>query len=644
MSEIKRTTCDLSVVRVTTLVGLLVMLASPVWAADLPNVLWITFEDSSPTLGCYGDVYARTPNIDRFAARSVRFNRAFAPTSVCATARSSLIMGMYASAVGTHHMRSVATLPDALRPFPFYLRRDAGYYTSNNSKTDYNFAIPDGVWDETSGQAHWRKRADGQPFFSVFNFNITHESRIRMEEDILEGLPAEQRHDPAKGNLPPYLPDTPVVRKDWARVHDLITKFDETDFAGILQQLEEDGLTDDTIIFVFGDHGVGLPRAKQFIFDSGMQVPLLMHFPDKWKHLAPAPAGSFTERMVNFIDFGPTVLSLAGVPIPHHMQGLAFLGEQAVAPRQRIYGIRDRMDERVDMSRTVRDDRFKYHRNYFPHVPHFPWLDYMDLLDTSKEFRRLAAAGELEGGLAYFMADHQEIEELYDLQNDPYELRNLAADPSYAGVLERLRNEHFAWMRRTVDTALMPEQMLREFAAGSSEYEYARSGDYQLERCIAAVRLMEQGVAALPQLMKALQDDYGPVRYWAAIGLINLGAGAAPAEEALRVALNDSAPEVAIMAAEALCGVGKPEPALPVIAKYLFSDSPWVAIAAANTADHIDAQAESIRAEMEAAIEVGIERAGDRRDPVTRYFTFIDWVLAQALREIDAGIPVSAKE
>jgi len=598
-------------------------------------VLWITLEDTSPTFGCYGDVYADTPNIDRFAARSVRYNRAFATTGVCATARSSLAMGMYASYLGTQHMRSVATLPDTLRPFPYYLRRDAGYYTSNNAKTDYNFHLPEGVWDENSRQAHWRNRAAGQPFFSVFNFGITHESRIRMDEEILDGLPPEKRHDPDEANLPPYLPDTPVVRKDWARVHDLLTKFDALDFTRVLRELEEDGLAEDTIIFVFSDHGVGLPRAKQFIFDSGTQVPLLIHFPDKWKHLAPGPDGSFTERMVNFIDFGPTVLSLVGVEIPEFMQGLAFLGEQAAAPRQRIYGIRDRMDERIDMSRTVRDDRFKYHRNYFPYLPHYPWLDYMDLLDTSKEMRRLAEAGKLEGGLAYFMADHQEIEELYDLVNDPYELRNLAADPRYAEVLERLRNEHFDWARRTVDTSFIPEQMLRDLASGSSEYDYARSDAFQLDRCIATARLMEQGVAAIPRLVAALGDDYGPVRFWGAAGLANLGEGAVPATKALQKALSDPAPEVAIMAAEALCRAGQPKSALPVIVKFLRDDRQYVAIAAANVADRIDEQAQPIRPVMEAVIKTSAERSKDRGNLNTRYFLFVEWLLNRALHELD---------
>lgn len=619
----------------TVLIGLVLTLAGR--AADRPNVLWITFEDSSPTLGCYGDEYAHTPNIDRFARTSVRYTRAFAPTGVCATARSSLAMGMYASSVGTQHMRSVATLAESIRPFPYYLRQDAGYYTSNNAKEDYNFSRPEGVWDESSTTAHWRNRAAGQPFFSVFNFGITHESRIRMDEAILDGLPDALRHDPAQANLPPYLPDTPLTRKDWARVHDLITKFDATDFAGMLQQLADDELAEDTIIFVFGDHGVGVPRAKQFIFDSGMQVPLLIHFPEKWKHLAPAADGAAIDRMVSFVDFGPSVLSLLGVPVPDFMQGVPFLGDQNGAAHDYIYGIRDRMDERVDMNRTVRGERFKYHRNYFPYLPHYPWLDYMDLLDTSKEFRRLSAAGALTGGQAYFMGDRKDIEELYDLKNDPYELNNIANDPRYAKQLKRLRDEHFAWVRRTRDTGLIPEQMLRDFAVGSSEYDFAQSDKFQLDRCIAAARLMEQGEEALPELIKALRDDYAPVRFWAAAGLANLGPGAKPAVTALKQALHDSSPEVALTAAEALCYAGQPDSALPVITRYLHAESQYVAIAAGNVADRIGEQARPIRAVMQEVIKTSAAKSADRGNLSTRYFLFVDWLLSHALRELDAG-------
>lgn len=605
-------------------------LAAPA-APARPNVLWITFEDASPTLGCYGDPYALTPNLDALAARGIRYTRAFAPTGVCATSRSSLITGMFASTIGTQHMRSVATLPAFIRPLPAYLR-EAGYYCSNNVKTDYNFETPAGAWDASSNAAHWRGRQPGQPFFAVFNSMITHESRIRADPKIVAQLTAGQRHDPAAANLPPWLPDTPAVRREWARYHDLLTVFDTHDLPLILRQLEEDGLADDTIIFVFSDQGVGLPRAKTFLFEAGLQVPLLAYFPPRWRHLAPGAAGTASERMISLIDLAPTVLSLAGVKIPAQMQGRPFLGEQTAAPRTHIHGIKDRMGERIDLSRTVRDVRFKYQRNYLPYLPHYPWHDYMDRMETSKEFRRLAAAGQLSGGPDYFMAGHKDLEELYDLATDPHELKNLAQDPGHAADLRRLREEHFSWVRSTVDTGFIPEQMLRDYAAGSSEYDYARSGAYQLERCIETARLMERGTEAVPGLIEALQDQYPPVRFWAAAGLANLGTRAAPALAALRAALTDPAPEVALTAAEALCYAGQPAPALPVIARFIQDDRELVALAAANVADRIGEQARPIADVLRRESKVSTRKPG-------QFFELVDWVLAHALRELDAPRP-----
>ncbi len=596
-----------------------------------PNILWITFEDASPTLGCYGDPYARTPNLDALAARSIRYTRAFAPTGVCATSRSSLITGMFASSIGTQHMRSVATLPASVRPFPSYLR-EAGYYCSNNVKTDYNFAAPAGVWDASSSTAHWRGRQPGQPFFAVFNSMITHESRIRADPKIIARLSASQRHDPGAANLPPWLPDTAPVRQEWARYHDLLTVFDTFDLPSILRQLEDDGLADDTIIFVFSDQGVGLPRAKTFIFEAGLQVPLLAYFPPQWRHLAPGEPGTADDRLVSLVDLAPTVLSLAGVGVPAQMQGAPLFGNRAGPPRERIHAIKDRMGERIDMSRTVRDSRFKYQRNYLPYLPHYPWHDYMDRMETSKEFRRLAATGQLTSGQAYFMAGHKDLEELYDLAADPHELNNLAKDPRHAADLRRLREEHFAWARSTVDTGFIPEQMLRDYAAGSSEYDYARSGAYELERCIEIARLMERGEAAVSALIGALQDRYPPVRFWAAAGLANLGTKATPALAALQDALADPAPEVALTAAEALCYAGRPETALPVIAQYLQDDRELVALTAANVADRIGDQARPIVDVLRRESQVSTRKKG-------QFFEMVDWVLAHALRELDGPLP-----
>ncbi len=592
-------------------------------AVERPNILWLTCEDLSPNLGCYGDSQSRTPNLDQLAGRGVRYLNAFAPTGVCATARSSLITGMYASSIGSQHMRCTTTLPESIRPFTTYLRR-AGYFCTNQSKQDYNFRTPNDAWDVGKGaKAHWRFRKAGQPFFAVFNFTDTHESRIRGKTSRPLKLTPEEIHDPATTQAPPYLPDTPLIRKDWARYLDLIANLDKTEIPLRLRELEEAGVEEDTIIFFFSDHGAGLPRAKQFVYDSGMQVPLLVYFPPKWRHLAPSAPGSTQERMVSFVDFAPSVLSLAGVPIPEHMQGRAFLGPKAVEPRRYIHGIRDRMDERYDMTRTVRDGRYKYHRNYLPFLPHYPWLDYMDMLETSKELRRLHAAGRLTGGHAFFMADTKPVEELYDLKNDPHELVNLSANPAHHTTLERLRKEHLNWTRRTGDTGLIPETELRRRARGSSEYEYARSGRYPLERILSTALLIGQGPDALPELVRRTKDSDAAVRYWAAVGLANLGPDAASAAEDARRMLKDESADVRIAAAQALGRMRFPQAALPVLLKELQNQDEWVRLAAANVVDQLGADARPAIPVMRKFL------AGNERENL-----FVRWIFGHTLRTL----------
>jgi uncharacterized sulfatase len=531
---------------------------------------------------------------------------------------------MYASSIGSQHMRCTTTLPAGIRPFTTYLRR-AGYFCTNQSKQDYNFETPEDAWDVGKGAgAHWKFRKPRQPFFAVFNYTDTHESRIRGKTRNPAELSAAESHDPATTKAPPYLPDTPVIRKDWARYLDLITQMDKTEIPKRLGELETAGLAEDTIIFFFSDHGAGLPRAKQFVYDSGMQVPLLVYVPDKWKHLAPSNPGTTQDRMVSFVDFGPTVLSLTDVPIPDHMQGRAFLGKQAVAPRQYIFGIRDRMDERYDMTRTVRGGRYKYHRNYVPFVPHFPWLDYMDLLDTSKELRRLHAAGNLTGGPSFFMAKDKPVEELYDLQDDPHELNNLAGSPAHRKTLEHLRHVHLDWVRRTVDTGLIPEAELRRRAHGSSEYEYARSGDYAIEQILDTALLVGQGPEVLPQLVERLSDDDSAIRYWAATGLANLGPSASSADQSLRELLSDESPDVRIAAARALCRLGQVQTGLPPLVEELQHESPWVRLAAANAIDYLGEQAAPAVPAMQSLMV--------RED---RENLFVRWIFGHTLRTLN---------
>ena len=447
-----------------------------------PNILWIVAEDHGPHHGSYGDAYAVTPNLDRLAAEGARFTRAFAVTPVCAPARSGIITGMYPTSIGSHHMRSTAVPPPHVKGFTERLRA-AGYFTTNNAKTDYNFSpwlptetrravreAPLGLWDQNGEHAHWRNRAPGQPFFSVFNLGAAHEGQVRMPDDRFAERTAElapaARHDPTAAPLPPYYPDAPEVRRDIARYYDLVTVMD-AEAGDILAALEADGLAGDTIVFFYGDHGWGLPRGKRWVYDSGLRVPLLVRWPGR------VEPGTVRGDLVSFIDFAPTLLSLAGVTVPEHMQGRVFLGDDAAPEPEHLFFTRDRMDEIWDRIRAVRDRRYKYIRNFAPELPYAQRIAYMDLMPTMQVWRRLAEAGELEGAQRHFMARTKPAEELYDTEADPHEVVNLAGDPAHAEQLARMRDALDDWIAATGDLGEIPEAELVERFRPDGVYQTA---------------------------------------------------------------------------------------------------------------------------------------------------------------------------
>ncbi|MFO0906102.1 MAG: sulfatase [Pirellulales bacterium] len=479
---------------------------------ERPNILWISLEDISPDLGCYDDAYAVTPHIDRLASQGVRYTRAFAHAGVCAPSRSGIITGMYPSAIGTQHMRSQGVPPPFVRCFPEYLRA-AGYYCTNDSKTDYNFAAPLTAWDENRAGAHWRHRPDpSQPFFAVVNLTATHESQIRLapaaQEKRRESLAEHERHDPAQAVLPPYHPDTPVVRRDWANYYDNLT-FTDKQVGKILQQLADDGLADSTVVFFWGDHGRGLPRAKRWIYDSGIHVPLIVRWPGRLS------AGSTCDDLVALLDLAPTCLSLAGVDIPAHFQGQAFLGpRKAERPREYVYAARDRMDETYDLIRSVRDSRYKYIRNYRPELPYAQPIAYMDEMPTMREWRKEHAAGRLTGPAALFFADRKPVEELYDTQADPHELHNLAEDPTHAPALSRLRQEHERWMATTGDLGLLPEAELQERMRPGGRWQTTATPTIRLVDGVATLSCETPGASIAYRLPAADEEPSADAKAW----------------------------------------------------------------------------------------------------------------------------------
>ena len=431
-----------------------------------PNILWIVTEDINDDLSCYGDKYSYTPNLDKLAGEGIRFTNVYDHSGVCAPTRSGIITCMYPTTMGSGNMRCSAVPPSEIKCFTEYLRA-AGYFCTNNDKTDYNFktspsvktetAAPVSAWDENGSQAHWRNRLKDQPFFSVFNIFTTHESQIRVSEKQFEKnishVDPKNLHKRKDAVLPPYYPDTPVVRNDWAKYYDLITAMD-IQVKEILDQLKDDGLENDTIVFFYGDNGRGLPRAKRWIYDSGIKMGLLVRWP---KHFKP---GSINDDLVEFIDLGAAVLSLAGVQIPPYFQGIPFLGESSGEKREYIFAARDRMDERYDIIRAVRDKKFKYIRNFMPFLPYAQHIEYMDQMPTMKEMRRLNAEGKLNAVQKLFFRKTKPLEELYDTTADPYEVNNLAGKPEYAKTLSKMRKALNEWMLETEDTGLIPEPVL----------------------------------------------------------------------------------------------------------------------------------------------------------------------------------------
>lgn len=518
------------------------------WGADKPNILWITSEDNGPHLGCYGDDYATTPNLDGLAAKGLIYRNAWSTAPVCAPARTTIISGVYPPATGGQHMRSMVNMPEFMKMYPQYLKA-AGYYCTNNSKEDYNVAKPvEKVWDESSRDAHWKNRAQGQPFFAIFNITTSHESQIRKR-------PHQAVHDPDKVRVPAYHPDTPEVRQDWAQYHDKLSEMDAT--AGqYLREIEEAGLADDTIVFYYGDHGSGMPRSKRWPYNSGLSVPLIVHVPEKFKQLAPDDytMGGETDRLVGFIDLAPTLLSIVGIKPPQHMQGHAFMGKYETDPVKYQFGFRGRMDERYDLLRSVRDKRYVYIRHYMPHRIYGQYIQYMFQTPTTQVWKKMYDAGQLKAPMTYFW-EQKPVEELYDLEYDPDEVKNLAESPSHRAVLNRFRQVHQDWVLETRDLGFLPEGEIHHRAEGSTPYEMGHNNEaYDLESVFQIAQIAAgRDAESIPDLLDALRSEDSAVRFWGALGFLIRGIEVVRSHEnELLLALKDDSPYVRAIAGEAL--------------------------------------------------------------------------------------------
>jgi N-sulfoglucosamine sulfohydrolase len=533
-----------------------------------PNILWIVSEDNCPYLGCYGDAFATTPHLDGLASQGFLYTHAYCNSPVCAPSRNAIITGAYAASNGNEHMRSNYRKSETVRTYAEYLR-EAGYYCTNNSKTDYNTPDidPAKIWDESSSKAHYRNHPADKPFFAVFNLMTSHESSIHRSTPT-----AQLRHDPAKVTLPPYHPDTEDIRHDWAQYYDVMEDMD-AQVGKLLQELEESGEADNTIIFYYGDNGGVLARSKRYVYESGTHVPLIIRIPEKYKDLYPVNVpGSKVDRLVSLLDLAPTLLSIVNLKIPAYMQGKAFLGEQKTEDPEYVFMTRGRMDERYDLSRAVRDKKYRYIRNYMPFRIYGQHLEYLFLAPSARSWETACKEGKCNAVQSVFW-NTKPVEELYDMDSDPWEIRNLAYDPAFKDVVERMRKALRGWMTDIRDAGLIPETDYDVFTGDKSLYDYMRSDSCPLDDLVMAAELATLGGPGdVGTLSGYLSNSNIGIRYWGVTGLLILKEQAFSAIPSLVRAGNDRSAAVATLAAEALYGMGEKEEAIRTY-KHLLEDT-----------------------------------------------------------------------
>jgi len=483
---------------------------------ELPNILWITSEDNSAYfLGCYGNSFATTPNIDKLADEGFLYTRAYAPSPVCNPSRNTIITGVYAASNGNENMDSRYPTSSLIRTYAEVLR-EAGYYCTNNAKTAYcSSTLTADIWDESSPRAHYLNRPAGKPFFAIFNLFSSHESanQLYTETDKL-------RHSADKVVIAPYHPGTKEVRHDWAQYYDRVENMD-TEVGMLLKELEDAGLADNTIVFYYSDHGGVLPRSKRFCNETGTHVPLIIRIPEKYKYLYPATRpGMKVDRLVNFVDLAPTLYSILGLPIPGYIQGHAFLGDQKTADPEYTFMTRQRMDERFDNVRAVRDKRYRYIRNYMPFRITMQHVDYMFMQPSARSWQETFLSGQTnEVQSRYFLP--KPAEELYDTENDYWEVNNLAGDPAYAEILKRMRKTLDDWRLEVKDAGVIPETEYETLAGNQSLYDYVRSDECPFEELIKASDLAVMGGPDnLDTYAEYLKNQNSAMRYWGATGLL----------------------------------------------------------------------------------------------------------------------------
>lgn len=566
----------------------------PVFCQQQPNILWITIEDTSPEfIGAYGNKNAKTPVIDSLSTEGHRFLNAFSTGSVCSPSRTALITAVKTYETGTGHHRSKIPLPDFIKGFPYYLRKN-GYFTVNNRKTDYNIANGVGfireTWDESSASADWKNRKPGQPFFAVYNFEDSHQSRTmtfpyeQYRKQVWDELQEKERIKDSGIEVPPFYRDSPAMRKQVARVYNSLSLTDRK-IGQLLAKLEDEGLRDSTIIFFFSDHGQGIPRGKTNSIDLSYRVPMAVWFPPMYRHLSPwGKPGSTVSELVDFQDFGPTILSLAEAKIPDHMKGRAFAGNKRKAPPQYLFLSADRSDNGIDLARSVTDGRFIYTRNFMPFMPELRYIRYMEIGEIKQEMRNDVRSGRLNKNQAALFAPRPP-EMLFDLQTDPWEMDNLAEKPAWRDVIRKFREAQKDEILKKRDILFLPEYSLRFIPPENSPYTFRLDEEkYNIESIwqVAGLSGLTDRKTLKKQIRFLASADFSQ-RYWALIGLCSYPKGAINRyKQEISSAAEDSYLPAAVMASWLLFHHWSDASAQENLKKFCLSDNPDIALLALN--------------------------------------------------------------
>jgi len=552
---------------------------------DPPNILWLTSEDNNiQWVGCYGNEFAETPNIDGLAEEGFRYTHCYANAPVCAPQRCTWITGINALSMGTHPMRSRNEIPhDTIRYYPDFMK-DAGYFVSNGRKTDYNIGgrRDNDCWDvmdihvDGKNVINWDTLSGNQPFFKIINFVTSHESRAFGDiENTIK--------DPADANLRAYHPDVPDMRKNYAKYQDAVTRMD-AEIGDALAKLEELGLAENTIVIYCSDHGGVLPRSKRYLFATGIHTPLVIRIPEKYKHLYPADnPGETVDRIVSFVDMPKTWLSLIGAEVPEYMQGDVFLGDQADEEKEYHFAFRGRMDERNENARAVYDKDFVYIRNYMPYVPWVQHLRYLWNMKATQAWETYLNEGNGSIEKTKFFFPKLYTEEFYSLKDDWDNINNLVDDPQYAEKIEGMRKALRSWQLDIHDSGLLPESEMVKRAADNdlTIFEMVRDPElYNLPELLDAADLaMEQDASNLDRLRMLLEDEDSGIRYWAMTGCFLLND-----EWAARKAAADASHEVRAMAAWTLIRTGNRDQGMDIM-KDLLSQGSYASLKVLNIID-----------------------------------------------------------